>query len=51
MYLVTPVEYFQKSRVFEDACTANSQALHARLWLCLPRVTVKLKPYDTCILG
>ena len=32
VYLVTPVEYIRKSRVFEDTCTENLQALHARLW-------------------
>ena len=32
VYLVTTVEYFRKSHMFEDTCTANSRALHARLW-------------------
>ena len=32
VYLVTPVEYFRKSCVFEDTCMANLRALHTRLW-------------------
>ena len=31
-HLVTPVEYFQKSCMFEDTCMANLRVLHARLW-------------------